>query len=304
MDLRSSIKEFLRFCVVERQLSPHTIQAYGCDLADFESWFRRQADVKQASTATLKRYLEDMIGERRLSASTIRRRFACLRTYFRREAKLGRGDDPFSGWQLHLPKRKRLPRALSQGEMSALLSALDSCVTAGALTGDPPLRMAIRLMVATGIRIGELCTLSVRDVSPDGSTVRIHGKGSRDRVAYISDVHFRAELQAVIEERQRHAGESTPLFVNLRGSAMRPRSIRAKLRRWARHAGINRHVTPHMLRHTAATLLIERGVDIRIVQRLLGHSSIATTEIYTHVSDSALRSALERVNVLGSLAAA
>jgi len=303
MELRSSIKDFLHFCAVERHLSPHTIQAYSCDLGDFENWSRRRVDLEQASTVALKRYLEDMIGDRRLSTSTIRRRFACLRAYFRREAKLGRSNDPFSDWQLHLPKRKRLPRALSEGEISALLSALDSSVSDGAPAGGSPLKMAIRLMVATGVRVGELCKLSLRDVSPDGSTVRIHGKGSRDRVTYISDVRLRAEIQAAIGERQKHAGEASPLFVNSRGSMMRPRSIRSKLRRWARQAGINRHVTPHMLRHTAATLLIEKGVDIRIVQRLLGHSSIATTEIYTHVSDNALRLALERVNVLGQLVA-
>ena len=91
------------------------------------------------------------------------------------------------------------------------------------------------------------------------------------------------------------------LFVNRYGSPMRPQSVRSKLRRLANDAGLARRVTPHMLRHTAATLLIETGVDIRFVQRLLGHSSIATTEIYTHVSDEALRATLERADVLGTL---
>jgi integrase/recombinase XerD len=91
------------------------------------------------------------------------------------------------------------------------------------------------------------------------------------------------------------------LFVNRRGSPLRPQSIRSKLRRHAAQAGLTRRITPHMLRHTAATLLIESGVDIRFVQRLLGHSSIATTEIYTHVSDEALRTTLERANILEAL---
>jgi integrase/recombinase XerD len=92
------------------------------------------------------------------------------------------------------------------------------------------------------------------------------------------------------------------LFVNRYGAPLRPQSVRSKLRHLAREAGLQRRITPHMLRHTAATLLIESGVDIRFVQRLLGHSSIATTEIYTHVSDEALRKTLERADVLGTLA--
>jgi len=98
-------------------------------------------------------------------------------------------------------------------------------------------------------------------------------------------------------------GRCGALFVNRSSSPMKPQSIRSKLRKYATNIGIVRRVTPHMLRHTAATLLIEKGVDIRFVQRLLGHSSIATTEIYTHVSDEALRTTLERADVLGALAA-
>ncbi|WP_407185108.1 transposase [Bradyrhizobium centrosematis] len=100
-----------------------------------------------------------------------------------------------------------------------------------------------------------------------------------------------------------HLGQPGPLFVNRRGAVLRPHSVRSRLRIIAGEAGLKRRVTPHMLRHTAATLLIENGADIRIVQKLLGHSSIATTEIYTHVSDEALRRTLERANVLGLLAA-
>jgi site-specific recombinase XerD len=152
------------------------------------------------------------------------------------------------------------------------------------------------------IRVGELCKLRVDDLSSDGSTVRIHGKGSRDRVAYVSDPALRRELCILVQERQRIEGSCDALFVNRFGSIMKPQSIRSRLRRRGIEVGLSRRVTPHMLRHTAATLLIETGVDIRFVQRLLGHSSIATTEIYTHVSDEALRITLERADVLATLA--
>jgi integrase/recombinase XerD len=158
-------------------------------------------------------------------------------------------------------------------------------------------------MIATGVRVGELCNLAVEDLSPEGGSVRIRGKGSRDRIAYIVDAVFRAELRRLSQGRRQEAGSAAPLFINGRGGRLKPQSIRARLHKISRQAALTRRITPHMLRHTAATLLIERGVDIRLVQRLLGHSSIATTEIYTHVSDEALRATLERVNILGTFAA-
>jgi site-specific recombinase XerD len=152
-------------------------------------------------------------------------------------------------------------------------------------------------------RVGELCKIRIDDVSPDGSAFRIQGKGSRDRFAYISDPELRAELAGLVISRRKDVGSPGTLFLNRRGSTMKPQSIRSKLRRYAEvEVGLARRITPHMLRHTAATLLIETGVDIRFVQRMLGHSSIATTEIYTHVSDEALRATLERADVLARLA--
>src|SRR5262249_12475186 len=155
----------------------------------------------------------------------------------------------------------------------------------------------LRLMLSTGIRVGELCKLGVEDVSPDGGSLRIHGKGSRDRVAYICDDGLKRELRRTIMERQHATGGHAALLLNRYGLPMKPQSVRSSLRRHAGQIGLARRITPHMLRHTAATLLIETGVDIRFVQRLLGHSSIATTEIYTHVSDEALRITLERADV-------
>lgn len=167
-----------------------------------------------------------------------------------------------------------------------------------------PARQAQRLFwdSSCNVHLGELCKLRVEDVSPDGASIRVHGKGSRDRVAYVVDPACRADLRATAERRNQAAGPLAPLFINQNGFTLRPQSIRLKLHRATEAAGLARRITPHMLRHTAATLLIETGVDIRIVQRLLGHSSIATTEIYTHVSDETLRSSLERANVLQSLA--
>lgn len=300
MEIRTAVEDFLRYCAVERRLSENTLQAYSCDLSDFGRWLPASTLTSEISTETLKGYLNIMVAERKLAAATVRRRIACLRAFFRRLADQGAVADPFMGWSLMLPRRKRLPRALSRGEVTSLLSQPGNTQDIrGKLDGQ--LTAAVRLMVATGVRVGELCKLRVQDISPDGGSLRVHGKGSRDRVAYIADLAFRAEVRALVDQRRRVDGAGASLFVNRNGSRLRPQSIRARLHRTAEAAGLARRITPHMLRHTAATLLIETGVDIRIVQRLLGHSSIATTEIYTHVSDETLRTTLERANVLQSL---
>jgi integrase/recombinase XerD len=290
----------VHYCAVERQLSSNTLQAYGCDLADFNSWHRTSNSSSEITTETLKAYLDSMVVARKLAAATVRRRIACLRAFFRRVNERGLLEDPFSGWRLALPRRKRLPRALSREEVVSLLS----CPVPGrraSVSLDPQLGLALRLMVATGIRVGELCKLRVQDASPDALSLRVHGKGSRDRVVYVTDVALRADLTSLMAARRRQNGISTSIFINRVGSDLRPQSIRSGLRRAAESLGLTRRVTPHMLRHTAATLLIETGVDIRIVQRLLGHSSIATTELYTQVSDEALRTTLERANVLSTI---
>jgi integrase/recombinase XerD len=300
MQVAEAIKEFLHYCAVERQLSSNTLQAYACDLTDFSSWYRASHPASEITTETLKAYLDCMVVARKLAAATVRRRIACLRAFFRRVNERGLLEDPFSGWRLALPRRKRLPRALSREEVVSLLSRPAS----GGRTSvslDLQLGLALRLMVVTGIRVGELCKLRVQDASPDGLALRVHGKGSRDRVVYVTDVASRADLTSLIAARRQHAGISTSIFINRAGSDLRPQSVRSGLRRAAENLGLTRRVTPHMLRHTAATLLIETGVDIRIVQRLLGHSSIATTELYTHVSDEALRTTLERANVLSTI---
>ena len=301
MQLGAAIDKFLQYCANERQLSPHTLQAYAADLADFRKWLPADAAVADVVECHLKDYLADMISERKLATATVRRRFACLRAFFRHTTERQEISDPLARWKPRLLRRKRLPRALSRGEISTLLSSLKPGSQRGSLKGCLP--TAVRLMVSTGIRVGELCKIRIDDVSPDGSAFRIQGKGSRDRVAYISDPALRTELCELVRQRRKAVNSGAELFLNRLGLMMKPQSIRSSLRRYAEsEAGLERRITPHMLRHTAATLLIETGVDIRFVQRMLGHSSIATTEIYTHVSDEALRTTLERADVLARLA--
>jgi integrase/recombinase XerD len=178
------INEFLQYCAVERQLSNHTIQAYTADLSDFRKWLPIEVAPTEVSEAILKLYLANMVGERRLATATVRRRFACLRSFFRRSFELKYTSDPFSAWGLRIPRRKRLPRTLSRSEVASLIEALDGENDSSNTKAVLP--TSIRLMVSTGIRVGELCMLRINDVAPDGTSIRIHGKGSRDRIAYVT----------------------------------------------------------------------------------------------------------------------
>lgn len=189
----TAVDEFVRFCAIERQLSEHTVQAYACDLADLGKWLPVRTALTEITTETLKAYLEAIVSQRKRAPATVRRRFACFHGFFRHFQELGLNADPFAGWRLKLARRKRLPRALLRTEMSLLLSVLGHRQDA-----EPPedtkLRVAVGLMISTGLRVGELCKLRIEDISPDGTSLRIQGKGSRDRIAYIADVTFRGEL--------------------------------------------------------------------------------------------------------------
>jgi integrase/recombinase XerD len=303
MLLDAAMADFLRYCSVERQLSQHTLQAYTGDLGDFRRFMPASSSLGSITEVSLTEYLTDMIDRRKLAIATVRRRFACLRAFLKRFVVLELAADLFSKWRLQLPRRKRLPRTLSRPEVSSLLMGFACLPSISEPSRGARSLTAVRLMIATGIRVGELCRLRVDDVAPDGRSFRIHGKGARDRVAYVSDADLRADLEKLVRWHRGNGSAGGNLFLNRRGLPMKPQSVRSELRRYSTRAGAARRITPHMLRHTAATLLIERGVDIRFVQRLLGHSSIATTEIYTHVSDEALRMTLERADVLGTFAA-
>ncbi|PPR25456.1 MAG: Tyrosine recombinase XerD, partial [Alphaproteobacteria bacterium MarineAlpha10_Bin1] len=150
----------------------------------------------------------------------------------------------------------------------------------------------------TGVRVSELCAIAAIDVSTDGSSIQVLGKGSRDRIVYVSDAGLREDFMARRNRRINEEGERAPLLVNGRGARLQPQTLRQRLHKLRVRNGMSRTITPHMLRHTAATLLIESGTDIRFVQRLLGHASIATTEIYTQVNDRSLRRAVFQANTL------
>ncbi|WP_407185109.1 tyrosine-type recombinase/integrase [Bradyrhizobium centrosematis] len=213
MRLADETKRFLDYCAVERQLSANTREAYCYDLADYRKWLSARTEEIAVSTDALRNYLEDMTNARGLSAGTIRRRKACLRSFFGYLEDEEKWVNPFVGWRLKLPRRRRLPRALSQREAGQLLSSHQAAAKEASPRARRSIDIELRLMVATGIRVGELCSLRTSDIWQDGSALRIRGKGARDRLVYVADPSLCADLLKLVSLRLKHLGVVSPAVV-------------------------------------------------------------------------------------------
>ncbi|MEL6800503.1 MAG: tyrosine-type recombinase/integrase [Pseudomonadota bacterium] len=153
----------------------------------------------------------------------------------------------------------------------------------------------------TGLRISELTSVKVRDVSPDGGQILVSGKGSKERIVFVPNCDLQEAFRRHCADRTKHCSLTSPLFLNAVGRRLRSQTFRKRLRALSKRLGIEPHLTPHRFRHSAATLLIGEGTSIRMVQALLGHASLRTTEIYVRVSNAALQRALQRADVLEAL---
>jgi site-specific recombinase XerD len=257
-----------------------TRRAYVGDLGAFARWMCRSGLTSPADVDRLhlRRYLASL-GTRRLARATLARKAAALRCYFAWCARQGRlATDPAR--TLRAPSGKgRLPRVLSSGEIGSLL---DRPVTSA--IGQRDLAV-LELLYAAGLRVSELCGLDRDGVDLRGRTVTVLGKGGKERRIPIHDQAARALQRWLDAGRAEMPGPHEAVFVNQRGARLGPRDVRRILDRCAESP-----THPHALRHTFATHLLDGGADLRVVQELLGHASLATTQIYTHVSKERLRS--------------
>lgn len=300
MNLQNACAHFLESCRRERQLAANTLAAYRQDLAEFSRFFPDRA-IAGIGGEELVGYAQHLRSERKLAPATVKRRLACLKAMFGRLRRQGVvRETPFAGIDLCIRLPQRLPRCLQGEEARGLLQAAES---AGATA-----RLAALLLFATGMRIGELAAVRIEDIDLEQRSIRIFGKGSRERQVFLPNHGIAAAVREYVAARPSDADGAAAeqglqaragrLLVNARGRPASAACLRAHIKALGRKAGLGRRITPHMLRHTAATALMEAGVDIRLVQRLLGHQSISTTQIYTHVSDRTLKAAIVAANVL------
>jgi len=256
-----------------------TRTAYVGDVSAFAEWVARGGveGPEAVDRMHLRRYLA-ALSTRKLARATIARKAAALRCYFSWLVRQGRlGVDPARA--LRAPTGGgRLPRVLSGGEVSALLDV------AGGTPWERRDLAVLELLYAAGLRVSELCGLERGDVDLRGRTVTVLGKGSKQRRVPIHDAAVAALRRWLEDGRDEVDGPPEAVFVNRRGARLGPRDVRRIL---DRRAASPTH--PHALRHTYATHLLDGGADLRVVQELLGHASLATTQVYTHVSKERLR---------------
>lgn len=275
--MSSAIDSFLALSAA--RLAPRTVDAYARDLRDLEAFLGGSPDG--ASTDQLAAYVAQLRADG-LASTTIARRVAALRSFYRHQVLIGaRPDNPAA--ELDLPKRRRaLPKTLSPGEVEKLI---------GAATGTAPRslrdRALVELLYGAGLRVSEAVGLERAAIDLEGRLVRCTGKGSKERIVPIGRQAVEALRRYLARGRpyldKRHRPE---LFLNARGGALTRAGAFLILRRLAESAGLDpERVHPHLLRHSFATHLLEGGADLRSVQEMLGHADLATTELYTHVSD-------------------
>lgn len=301
--LHTAIRSFIQHCRVLKSLSDHTLRAYFGDLLDFVQHAGSESMPPKIGPDVITTYVESMRERRHLKETTIRRRIATLKILFRwLERNRIVGLSVFHDLDLSVRIPKRLPRALDPSDMRRLLITIEDRHWRRRRCRRPYDQVLMQAVVvalfSTGIRIGELVAVRLADVSLPEASILVHGKGNRERRVYLAGRGAISSLRLYLSDRRRIAGEGDHLFVKESGSPVSAGFIRAKLRSLAGRAGLRNRVTPHMLRHTAATQLLDAGVDIRFVQKLLGHSSIATTQIYTQVTDSMLKAKLEGADTL------
>ncbi len=273
-----AVDQFLRYLSVERGASNHTLRSYRTDLADCAAFLerRRLGALPAADTRALRAYLADL-HERGLARSSVARRLAALRSFYHFLIRRGHARaNPAR--ELHTPKLpKRLPTYLPIDESEALLRA-DGPATATAVRD----RAALELLYATGVRVAELAGLDVEDLDLREGAVRVLGKGGRERIVPVGRKAVEA-LRTYLGDRATGA-----VFLSERGGRLTVRSIHRLVRGRARAAGLYRRVSPHTLRHTFATHLLDAGADLRLIQELLGHARLGTTQKYTHVTTDRL----------------
>ena len=279
------IEKFIRYLEIEKNYSKHTILNYRLDLLGFKG-FLADLDLEKVDYLFLRKYLAQL-KEKKLSNRSVNRHLSTLRSFFRflnREGLLKTNPMVI----LSSPKQeKHLPLFLTEEEVSKLIEAALPKDERGLRD-----RAILETFYSTGIRISELAGLSTEDIDFIGGIVKVMGKGKKERLVPIGERAI-ASIRAYLDSRKKQADT---LFLNKSKKRITTRGIRNIVRKYILNAGIRRGVSPHTLRHSFATHLLNRGADLRSVQELLGHANLSTTQIYTHLTTDRLKSVYDKAH--------
>lgn len=281
------IEEFINYLGVERGLAQNTLQSYSRDLAQYYEYLKQVngAAPENASSSQIMAYLRELQRQGKATA-TVARRLAALKAFYQflvMEKKVE--NDPTAN--LESPRlEKKLPSVLSVEEVEHLLNQPDVRSVAGMRD-----RAMLELLYATGIRVSELVALNCADINSEMGFVRCLGKGSKERIIPVGSVAVKSLRNYLQNSRPKlcRRGNEQALFLNQHGRRLTRQGFWKIIKKYARQARIEKKITPHTLRHSFATHLLENGADLRAVQEMLGHADISTTQIYTHITRGRLK---------------
>ena len=285
--LDNYITEYLEYCEYRKRLDSKSLKAYRIDLKQYDTFF---CNLQEGlSRNTLDSFITTL--HKQYKPKTVKRKIASLKAFFHYlEYKDLLAENPFNKLDVHFREAKLLPKTIPFHSIQKFLSVLYEQKSHA--SSEYQLRCYIRdiavieLLFATGMRISELCSLKPTDIDLENNTVLIYGKGAKERILQLGNPDVLSALISYQDTFKNEINYCGYFFVNKLKHKLSDQSVRFMIKHYAELAGIEQHITPHMFRHSFATLLLEQDVDIRYIQKMLGHSSISTTEIYTHVSNN------------------
>lgn len=288
-NVNNSLQMFKEYLQIERNYSEYTIVHYEQEIVNFQEFMKQHMllDYSDVTYSDVRLFLTELY-TKQYSRRTVARKISSLRSFFRyllREKMIT--DNPFS--LVSLPKKEqRIPHFLYEEELEKLFETPDLST----MTGQRD-QALLELLYATGIRVSECCQIQLQDIDFSLGTILVHGKGKKQRYVPFGSFAEHALQQYVNEGRQRLlekvSVKTNQLFLNFRGGPLTTRGVRVILNNLLKKASATIHISPHVLRHTFATHLLNEGADLRTVQELLGHSSLSSTQIYTHVTKDHLQ---------------
>ncbi|MDR1883226.1 MAG: tyrosine-type recombinase/integrase [Prevotella sp.] len=293
MSINEAIRDFLFHCQFEKNLSSKTLRAYTIDLMQFSLYIKGTEDerrFKAMSKDTLKNYLQEIS---HFKAKTIKRKVASLKAMLN---FLEYEDDgyinPFRKIKVRLKEPSLLPSVMTLNEVKKILSVMYKDLENNNNTDRYTYRSQVRnlaiieILFSTGMRVSEICNLKLQDINLRNGVIKVFGKGSKERIIQICQSETISIIRNYYQLHKEQIKPESHFFVNRLGLPLSTQSVRLMVKFYVNKAGLTKHVTPHTFRHTFATLLLEEDVDIKYIQNMLGHSSIAITQIYTHVNVS------------------
>lgn len=291
MKLLKAVENFTFHCEFEKNLSAKTLQAYKIDLNQFKEYSNnKNFDIKQFDKNRLKDYVQSLYGMN-FKAKTIKRKLAVLKAFFTYlefdEVIL---VSPFRKMRVSIKEPKLLPKTIPLKEIQKFLKYLyhlkeisfdKEVYSYKALIRDI---VVIEILFSTGIRVSELCNIKKNNINLLSGTIKIYGKGSKERIIHICEKEVKESIKYYTELFEDNLSNSKYFLINRLGVKLSEQSVRLMIKKYQQLSKLSNNITPHMFRHSFATLLLEEGVDIRYIQSMLGHSSITTTQIYTQVN--------------------